>query len=92
MADRRLLTMHEEQTPRTDRPAEGVDLPLPGIKTAHDIQAAQEHLVDADADLEANELHAGGQACARCGRAIRPQDDVRRTASGAYRHEVCDPF
>ena len=82
--------MRNEQTPRTDRPAEGVDLPLPGIKTAHDIQDARERLVDADADLETNELHAGGQACARCGRAIRPEDDVRRTASGAYQHEVCE--
>jgi hypothetical protein len=78
-----------ESTPRTDRPAGGVDLPLPGIKSARDLEDAEEHLVDADADLDSNELHAGGQACARCGRAILPGDDVRRTASGAYQHEVC---
>ncbi len=83
--------MREEQTPRTDHPAEGVDLPLPGIQTARDIQDAQEHLAAAGADLESNELHASGQVCARCGRAIRPDDDVRRTASGAYQHEVCEP-
>jgi hypothetical protein len=81
--------MREEQTPRTDHPAEGVDLPLPGIQTAHDIQDAQEHLLSSDADLESNELHATGQTCARCGQAIAPQDDVRRTASGAYQHEIC---
>jgi hypothetical protein len=80
--------MRDEQTPRTDHPAEGVDLPLPGIQTAQDIQGAQEHLL-ADADLDANELHAGGRTCARCGRLISPEEDVRRTASGAYQHEFC---
>jgi hypothetical protein len=83
--------MQDEQTPRTDHPAEGVDLPLPGIQTAHDMQSAQEHLVSAGADLESNELHASGQTCARCGQAIRPEDEVRRTAGGAYQHEYCSP-
>jgi hypothetical protein len=82
--------MQDERTPRTDHPAEGVDLPLPGIKTAHDIQEAQERLVDSGADLESNELHVSGRTCARCGRAIRPEDDVRRTVSGSYQHEVCE--
>jgi hypothetical protein len=81
--------MQEDQTPRTDHPAEGVNLPLPGIQTAHDIQDAQEHLLSSDADLDSNELHATGQTCARCGQALRPEDDVRRTASGAYQHEIC---
>jgi hypothetical protein len=79
----------QNETPRTDHPAEGVDLPLPGIQTAHDIQDAQEHLLNADADIESNELHASGQTCARCGQAIGPEDEVRRTASGAFQHEVC---
>ena len=83
--------MQDEQTPRTDRPAEGVDLPLPGIQTAHDIQSAEEHLTSADADLERNELHARGLTCARCGQTISPEDEVRRTASGAYQHEFCQP-
>ena len=39
--------------------------------------------------FEENELHADGQMCARCGRAIAPGDEVRRTASGGYQHEVC---
>jgi hypothetical protein len=82
--------LRDDPTPRTDHPAEGVDLPLPGIQTAHDIQDAQEHL-DTDADLESNELHASGRTCARCGQTIRPEDDVRRTASGAYQHEFCPP-
>jgi hypothetical protein len=81
--------MTHDETPRTDHPAEGVDLPLPGIGTAREIEEAQEAFVDATADLESNELHATGQTCARCGRVIGPADDVRRTASGAYQHEVC---
>lgn len=82
--------MRDDQTPRTDHPAEGVDLPLPGIQTAHDIQDAQEHL-GTGADLESNELHARGRTCARCGQTIGPEDDARRTASGAYQHEFCPP-
>lgn len=83
--------MQDEQTPRTDRPAEGVNLPLPGIQTAHDIQSAQEHLTSAGADLESNELHASGRTCVRCGKAISQEDEVRRTAGGAYQHEFCYP-
>ncbi len=56
--------MRDGQTPRTDRPAGGV---------------------------ETNELHSGGWTCARCGRTIGPEDDVRRTVSGAYEHEACGP-
>jgi len=81
--------MTHDETPRTDRPAEGVDLPLPGIETARKIEDAREELVDATADLESNELHASGQTCARCGRAFGPTDDVRRTAAGSYQHEAC---
>lgn len=83
--------MRDEQTPRTDRPAEGVDLPLPGIQTAHDMEEAEEHFLSAGADLDSNELHAGGRACARCGQVIAPGEEVRRTASGAYQHEFCRP-
>ena len=81
--------MRDEQEPRSDRPAEGVNLPLPGIQTAHEIEEAEEQLVSADFDLEGNELHAGGQACARCGRKIQPGEDVRRTLNGAYQHDTC---
>ena len=56
--------MQDEQTPRTDHPAEGVDLPLPGIKTAHDIEDAEEHLLSTDAELESN-------ACTAAGRFVR---------------------
>jgi hypothetical protein len=79
----------QDETPRTDHPAEGVDLPLPGIQTARDMQAADEQLTDLGFDMETNELHAGGRTCARCGQTIRPDQDVRRTASGAYQHEIC---
>jgi hypothetical protein len=83
--------MRDEQTPRTDHPAEGVNLPLPGIKTAHDIEDAEEHLLSPDAEIESNELHGRGQVCARCGRVLGPEDDIRRTASGDYQHEFCEP-
>ena len=79
----------QDETPRTDHPAEGVDLPLPGIETARDMQAAEQNLTDIGIDLESNELHAGGRTCARCGQTIGPGEDVRRTASGAYQHEIC---
>jgi len=83
--------MRDGQEPRTDHPAEGVDLPLPGIQTAQDMDDATAHLLSPGADLESNELHAGGQTCARCGRAIQPGEDVRRTLSGAYQHDFCPP-
>jgi hypothetical protein len=83
--------MQEEQTPRTDHPAEGVNLPLPGIKTAHDMEEAEEHMLSSGVDLEGNELHASRQTCLRCGQKFLPEDDVRRTASGAYQHEFCQP-
>jgi hypothetical protein len=81
--------MAPEETPRTDRPAEGRNIPLPGIKTAHDVQEADERYTDADLDVEGNELHAAGQVCARCGRAFGTGDDVRRMVNGRYRHEEC---
>ena len=83
--------MRDEQEPRTDRPAGGVNLPLPGIQTAHDMEEADEHLLSPGADLESNELHASGQKCARCGRTFQPGEDVRRTLIGAYQHDFCPP-
>jgi hypothetical protein len=90
-ATRSWPTMQADPTPRTDHPAEGVNLPLPGIQTAHDMEEAETQLESAGADLESNELHASGQVCARCGQKFLPEDDVRRTASGAYQHEFCQP-
>jgi hypothetical protein len=81
--------MQDDPTPRTDHPAEGVNLPLPGVKTAHDMADAEAHLLGTEAQLESNELHASGRTCARCGQTIDPEEDVRRTASGAYQHEFC---
>ena len=82
--------MQDRETPRTDHPAEAVDIPLPGVETAREMQAAREGFQDPDADLESNELHASGRVCAHCGRVIGPDEDVRRTASGAYQHENCE--
>lgn len=79
----------QEETPRSDHPAEGHNLPLPGIQTAHDMEAAEEQLVITGLDPESNELHAAGRTCARCGQTISADQDVRRTASGAYQHEIC---
>lgn len=83
--------MPNEQVPRTDHPAEGVNLPLPGIQTAHDMEEAEEHMLSSSTDLEGNELHASEQTCPRCGQKFLPEDDVRRTASGAYQHDFCQP-
>jgi len=83
--------MQDDPTPRTDHPAEGVNLPLPGVKTAHDMEEAEEHWLGTDAQVESNELHAGGRTCARCGQLIGPDEDARRTASGGYQHESCPP-
>jgi hypothetical protein len=80
--------MQQDQEPR-DRPAEGVNVPYPGIETAHEMEVAEERLLDTGIDLEGNELHASGQTCARCGRKFMPGEDVRRTASGAYQHDTC---
>jgi len=81
--------MPDDKTPRTDDPARDAHVPIPGIKTAHDMEAAEEHFLSSDADINGNELHATGRVCARCGHAIEPGEDVRRTASGGYQHELC---
>jgi len=80
--------MQEDPTPRTDHPAEGVNVPYPGIQSAQEIGEAEQQLLT-EADLESNELHAGGRTCARCGQIIGPEEDARRTPSGAYQHEFC---
>jgi hypothetical protein len=72
-----------------ERLSGGKDIPLPGIQTAHDMEEGDEHFLSQEADLESNELHASGRVCARCGKTIGPGEDVRRTASGAYQHEIC---
>ena len=81
--------MADDKTPRMDDPARDAHVPLPGIQTAQDMQAADERFQSSDADIGSNELHASGRVCARCGQAIRPDEDVRRTASGSYQHELC---
>jgi hypothetical protein len=81
--------MPDDTTPRMNDPATDAHIPLPGIKTAHDMEEAEENFLSPDIDLETNELHAGGRICARCGQRISPEDDVRRTVSGRYQHEVC---
>jgi hypothetical protein len=85
------LTMPDDQTTSGDHPPEGVNLPLPGIQTAHDSAEAEAHLLIGGADLESNELHASGRTCARCGQRLLPDEDVRRTMSGGYQHESCQP-
>ncbi len=81
--------MPDDKTPRLDDPARDAHVPVPGIQTAQDMEAAEEHLLSSDADIESNELHASGRVCARCGQEIRPGEDVRRTAGGSYQHELC---
>jgi hypothetical protein len=84
--------MPDDTTPRLDDPARDAHLPMPGIQTAHDVEASEEHFLSSEADIEGNELHASGRVCARCGKEIRPGEDVRRTASGSFQHELCGLF
>jgi hypothetical protein len=70
-------------------PPEGYKLPNPNEEEGRRLEEAVEHETYGETDFEENELHASGQTCARCGRVIAPGDDVRRTASGGYQHEVC---
>ena len=81
--------MPDDKTPRMDDPARDAHVPIPGIQTAHDVEAAEEHFQSSDADISSNELQATGRVCARCGHDILPGEDVRRTANGGYQHELC---
>ena len=42
-------------------------------------------------DAEANEAHAPGQVCARCGAVITEGQDARLRPDGRWMHEVCPP-
>jgi hypothetical protein len=79
------------ETPRSDRTAALVP-PIPGEQMASQIQDAAESQLDADSDLDSNELHVSGSECVVCGKPIRAGADVRRTVSGRYQHEVCPAF
>ncbi len=70
-------------------PPEDYDLRNPNEEEGRRLEEAVEHETYGATDFEENELHADGQMCARCGRAIAPGDEVRRTASGGYQHEYC---
>ena len=61
----------------------------PNEEEGRRLEEEVEHETYGEADFEENELHAAGQTCARCGRAIGPGDVVRRTANGGSQHEVC---
>ena len=84
--------MPDDTTPRMDDPARDAHVPIPGIQTAHDVEAAEEHFLSSGADIDSNELHATGRVCARCGKEIAPGEDVRRTAGGSFQHELCGLF
>jgi hypothetical protein len=68
---------------------EDFDLRNPNEEEGRRLEEAVEHETYGATDFEENELHATGQTCARCGRPIKPGDEVRRTASGGYQHEYC---
>jgi hypothetical protein len=70
-------------------PPEDFDLRSPNEEAGRRFEEAVEHETYAGTDFEENELHAVGQTCARCGRAIAAGEEVRRTASGGYQHEYC---
>ena len=68
---------------------EGYRLRNPNEEAGSRLEDEVEHETDVNVDFEEKELHAAGQTCTRCGRLIAPGQDVRRTASGGYQHEVC---
>jgi hypothetical protein len=68
---------------------EGYRLRNPNEEEGRRFEEEAEHETYGEAEFEENELHAAGQTCTRCGRPIAPGDEVRRTASGGYQHEVC---
>jgi len=70
-------------------PPEDYDLRNPHEEEGRRLEEAVGHETYGQADFEENELHADGQTCARCGRAIAPRDEVRRIVSGGYQHEYC---
>jgi hypothetical protein len=80
--------MTEGETSGTSSQPEGYEPPRPGDEEGRRWEEAVEHEAT-EVDFEDNELHAAGRTCVRCGRVITPEDDVRRTASGAYEHEDC---
>lgn len=41
-------------------------------------------------DPEANEVHAPGKVCARCGKVLSADDDARSEVDGRWVHSVCD--
>jgi hypothetical protein len=62
-----------------------------GLPGQHSEEAEASDLEDSEAflDADANEAHAPGQACSRCGAVITAGQDVRRRPDGSWIHEVC---
>jgi hypothetical protein len=77
------------EDPTIGRQHGGFQLPSAQDQAGRAYEEALEHETVADVDFESHELHAAGRKCVRCGRVIQPGEDVRRTASGAYEHELC---
>jgi hypothetical protein len=82
--------MSEDPAADIGRQHGGVELPSPAEQEGRAYEEAVEHEVLSEVDFEGHELHAAGRKCARCGQVIKPDDDVRRTAGGAYEHEFCE--
>jgi len=57
----------------------------PAETTAPDVYPTE----GASAELHDHGLHVDDQACARCGREIKPTDEARRTAKGDCVHLSC---
>jgi hypothetical protein len=75
--------------PGSTSPSEGYRLRNVNEEEGRRLEEAAEHETYGETDFEQNELHAAAQTCARCGRVIAPGDEVRRTASGGFQHELC---
>src|SRR5690349_4863946 len=77
-------TMQDDQEPRSDHPAEGVNVPYPGIQTAHDMEEAEEHLPGTGRGLERQGLDAHREAWGRCGGEVPARKGLGPTAGGPF--------
>ena len=62
--------------------------PVAADTVAPDVYPAQSLPEDQSA-ADDHGLHVSDETCARCGRAIKPSDEARRTAAGDCVHLAC---
>jgi hypothetical protein len=61
---------------------------LPG-QHSEEVEDSEREDAEVFLDADANEAHAPGQVCGRCGKVIAAGQDARRRPDGSWIHEVC---